>query len=354
MSEKPCNICERCGKTFKYPSLLKIHMAAKKPCVAANTSTAESKPVKEIKIESSSESEEQDFSVVDKKNKKQNKQAYFENTDSEDESNSDISESSKASDAKDAPKTNKEVKSFNEFLASYTDHIKKDVVKFINRDIARSELVKTMSSVRFNFACRTSLFNLYPEDDSVEIISKIVKTIEALMKYDKMERSDEFHICQCNICKYIFLYPRNEEIEPFCMDCKLRSKVLNLLDDDKFPEAIEVQREYLEHLYNHRLGDILYRVGKLVNKQESLIEEDRELNDQKKKLTNEVMAIVQARNLLPTSHITVDTKTTTSQPQTTQQAANGFNWQQFQQQFQSPQFYQQPTTNKKVNKTNIN
>ena len=333
MSEKPCNICERCGKTFKYPSLLKNHLAAKKSCVVVT------KPV-DVK----SESEELEVAkVIDKTDnivKKKNK-VYYENTDSEEESENTSDESDNSDESGDKTKINKEVKSFNEFLEAYTGHIKKDVVKFINRDIARTELVKTMSSVRFNFACRTSLFNLYPEDDSIEIISKIVKTIEALMKYDKMERSDEFHICQCNICKYIFLYPRNAEVEAFCMDCMLRSKVLNLLEEDKLPEAIEVQREYLEHLYNHRLGDILYRVGKLVNKQDSLIEEDRELNDQKKKLTNEVMAIVQARNLLPTSHITVDTKTTTSHPQTNQQAANGFNWQQFQQQFQNPQFMQQ-------------
>jgi hypothetical protein len=332
MSEKPCNICERCGKTFKYPSLLKNHLAAKKPCVATP---------KKI-VQSDTESEELKISKKTIVNKKVN----YENTDSEEES-------------EETKKVNKGEKSFNDLLEAYTESIKKDIVKFINRDIARNEIVKTLASVKFSFSCRTSFLNIYPEDESVEEISKIVMSIEALMKYDKMERSDEFHICQCNICKYIFLYPRNNEIEAFCMDCMLRSKLLNLLEEDKLSEALVVQREYLEHLYNHRLGDILYKVGKLVNKQESLIEEDKELNDQKMKLTKEVMAIVQARNLLPTAHITVDSKTTTTttSSQPNQQSNNnniGFDWQQFQQQFQSPQFNQQPTTNIKVNKTNIN
>lgn len=335
MSEKPCNICERCGKTFKYPSLLKIHLAAKKPCIESNIPVAEStigttKSKKEVNqaINSKLESNPESDVEVDKKGK-----AFYKNTDSNSDSNSEED----SENIEDTKQIDKDVKSFNEFLEAYADFIRKDIVKFINRDMARHELVKALSSVKFRFSCRTSPFNIYPEDTSVETISKIVKSIEALMKYDKMERSDEFHICQCNICKYIFLYPRNAEIEAYCIDCMLHSKLITLLEEDKMTEALEVHREYLEHLYSHRLGDILFRVGKIVNKQESLIKEDKELSDQKIKLTNEVMAIVQARNLLPSSHITVDTKTTT----TSQQAANGFNWQQFQEQFQSPQFLQQ-------------
>jgi hypothetical protein len=328
MSEKACNICEKCGKSFKYPSLLKNHLASKKPCKAIEvTPTAD--PV--VEAENKSKPKPQPKPQPNPKPDTKSERTKIPDTDSEEsdienntESESDTESENehehenkpyiKSEDVTEPsnPIVHGEYSKFYDFMESYVDKMKPSVVKFISRDIARSELAKAFKYNRFRFTTKTGLYNLYPEDVSLESLSRIIKTIEALMDYDQLEYSKEHYLCQCNKCNYMFIYPRKAEESAFCLDCRLREVVNKHLEENKLDEAIAAQRIYMEHLYNHRMGEIIFRVSLMSHKQEEIAEKEKELNDQKQKLTKEVMAIVQARNLLPMSNITVNSTTTTT------------------------------------------
>jgi hypothetical protein len=317
MSEKACNICEKCGKAFKYPSLLKNHLAAKKPCKAVDAATAPvAKKGKEKAIANGKSKETKKSNIPEVESEENDESEIDNNSESDTEPESDT-ESKPYIKSEDVPEPSNsivhgEYSKFHEFVESYVDKMQPSVVKFINRDIARSELAKAFKYNRFRFTAKTSLYNLYPEDTSLENLSKIIKTIEALMDYDQLEYSNEHYLCQCNKCNYMFIYPRKAEESAFCMDCRLREVVNKHLEENKLDEALAAQRVYMDYLYNHRMGNIIFRVSLLSRKQEEIAEKEKELNDQKQKLTKEVMAIVQARNLLPMSNITVNSTTTTT------------------------------------------
>ena len=252
MSEKSCNICEKCGKSFKYPSLLKNHLASKKPCKAIElTPTAD--PVVEAKNKSKPKpnTKPKRTEIPDTESDESDK---IEN-DTEPESDTESKPYIKSEDVPEPSNSivHGEYSKFHEFVESYVDKMQPSVVKFINRDIARTELAKAFKYNRFRFTAKTSLFNLYPEDVSLENLSKIIKTIEALMDYDQLEYSNEHYLCQCNKCNYMFIYPRKAEESAFCMDCRLREVVNKHLEDNKLDEALIAQRAYMDYLYNHLL-----------------------------------------------------------------------------------------------------